>query len=225
MTPGSVEAEIGDASVGNEAPAGILDDLGNGVEKDDASGEHAGRGDHGDGIDDGDGVEEGLKEDFPDGADVAIFDVDGAEQEGDAEGEKVELKEENGDEEPAPGRSDAVDEGEDDNDDEIDTDINDGSEGGGNGDDVLGETDFADEVAAGDDGLDALIGALSEETPEDGAEEEIDGVVWDVVAEAEELGENDVENSKKHQRAQKCPKITENRALIAEFEVGFGEFL
>lgn len=197
MAPGTIEAEVGDAGVGDEAPAGVLDDLSDGVEKNDAGGEEAGGGDHGDWIDDGDGIEKGLEKNFPDGTDVAIFDIDRAKKQGDAEGKKIEFEEKNRNEEPTPGRGDAVDEGKNDDDDEIDADVDDGGEGSGDGDDVFGKTDFANEVTADDDGVDALVGAFGEETPEDGAKKEVDGVVWDVVAEAEELSENDVENSKK----------------------------
>lgn len=70
-----------------------------------------------------------------------------------------------------------------------------------------------------------MIGAFSEEAPKDGAEQEINGVVRDVVAEAEELGEDDIEDSKKQERAEKCPKVAEDGALVAEFEIGFGEAL
>lgn len=202
-----------------------MDDLGDGVEKDDAGSEEASGGDHGNRVDDGDGIEKGLEKNFPDGTDVAIFDIDRAKKQGDAESKKIEFEEKNRDEEPTPRGGDAVDESENDDDDEIDANVDDGGEGSGNGDDVFGETDFADEIAADDDGVDALIGAFGEETPENGTEKEVDGIVWDVVAEAKELGENDVKNGEKEQRAEKRPKITENRALIAEFEVGFGEFL
>lgn len=197
LAPGAVEAEIGDAGVGDEAPAGVLDDLGDGIEHDDAGGEHAGTCNHGNRIDDGDGVEKGLEEDFPDGADVAIFDIDGAKKQGDAEGEKVEFKEEDWDEQPTPGRSDAINEGENYNNDEIDADIDNGGEGGGDSDDVFGEADFANEIAASDDGLDALIGTFGEEAPEDGTEQEIDGVMWDVIAKTKKPGEDDVEDGEK----------------------------
>lgn len=78
-----------DRFLGDEGPADVLDDLGDRVDKDDFGGERAGGGDHGNRIDDRDGVEEGLGKDFPDGTDVAVFDVDRAEKEGDAEGKKV----------------------------------------------------------------------------------------------------------------------------------------
>lgn len=197
MTPGAVEAEIGDAGVGDEAPAGVLDDLGDRIEHDDAGGEHAGTCNHGNRIDDGDGVEKGLEEDFPDGADVAIFDIDGAKKQGDAEGEKIKFKEEDWDEQPTPGRSDAINEGENYNNDEIDADINNGGEGGGDSDDVFGEADFANEIAASDDGLNALIGTFSEEAPEDGAEQKIDRVMRDVVAKTKKPGEDDIEDGEK----------------------------
>ena len=57
-----------------------------------------------------------MGEDVPDRGDVAIFDVDGAEQEGDAEGEGVELNDGERDEQPREAGGDAVDEGEDDDD-------------------------------------------------------------------------------------------------------------
>lgn len=61
LAPGTIEAEIGDAGVGDEAPAGVLDDLGNGVEQEKTGGEEAGVGDHGDGVDNRDGIEESLE--------------------------------------------------------------------------------------------------------------------------------------------------------------------
>ena len=125
--------------------------------------------DEGDGVNNGDGVEEGLGEDVPDRGDVAIFDVDAAEQEGDAEGEGEELNDEERDELPREAGGDAVDEGEDDDDAEVDGEINEGGGGGGNDDDVFREADLAKEIAAVDDGLDALTGTFGEEVPEDGA--------------------------------------------------------
>ena len=48
--------------------------------------------------------------------------------------------------------------------------------------------------------------------------------MWDVAAKAEELREDDVENCKHEQGAKKRPKIAEDGTLVAELEVGFGEF-
>ena len=78
-----------DGFFGDEGPADVLDNLGDRVDKDDFGGERAGRSDHGDRVDDRNGVEESLGKDFPDGADVAVFNVNRAEEEGDAEGKKV----------------------------------------------------------------------------------------------------------------------------------------
>ncbi len=111
-----------------------------------------------------------MDEDVPDGSDVAVLDVDGAEQERNSEREDVEFEQKQGDEEPGPGGGDAVDESEDDDDDEIDEDVDDGGKGSRDDNDVLRKTDFAEEVATVDDGLDALVSALSEETPESGTD-------------------------------------------------------
>ena len=166
-----------------------------------------------------------MGEDVPDGGDVAVFDVDGAEQEGDAEGEGVELDDGKRDEQPREAGGDAVDEGEDDDDAEVDGEVDEGGGGGGNDDDVFREADFAEKVAAGDDGLDALAGAFGEEVPEDGAGQEVDGVVGDVGAEAEELGENEVEDGEHEERAKDGPEVAEDGPLIAELEVGLDELL
>ena len=64
--------------MGDETVANILDGLGNGVCKDDFGGEGAVFCDHFDRINDGDGIEKGLDKHFPDGGDVAVFDVDRA---------------------------------------------------------------------------------------------------------------------------------------------------
>ena len=48
--------------------------------------------------------------------------------------------------------------------------------------------------------------------------------MWNVAAEFEEFGENDVENSEHHHWTEKRPKVAEDRALIAELEIGFSEF-
>ena len=88
-----------------------------------------------------------MGQDVPDRGDVAIFDVDSAEQEGDAEGEGVELNNRERDEQPREAGGDAVDEGEDDDDAEVDGEIDEGGGGGGNDDDVFREADLAEEVA------------------------------------------------------------------------------
>ena len=80
-------------------------------------------------------------------------------------------------------------------------------------------------VATTDDGLDALVGALGEEAPEGGTDEEVDWVVGDVAAEFEKLGKDHIEDGKHHERAKEGPKVAENGTLVAEFEIRFGEFL
>ncbi len=167
----------------------------------------AGIEDHGQRIDDRDGVEKRLGEDIPDGGDVAIFDVDGAEEEGDAESEGVELEDEERNEQPGPAGSDAVKEGEENEDAEVDGEVDEGGGGGGDDDNVFREADLAQEVATEDDGLDALPGTFGEEVPEDSAGQEIDGVVRDVAADAEEFREDDIEDGKHQKWAQNCPKI------------------
>ena len=130
--------------------------MGYGVEEDDLGGELTSSGDHRDRIDNRNGIEEGLDEDLPDAGDVAVFDVDRAEEKSHTEGEDVELQDGGDDEEPSGARGDAVDKRKDNNDDEVDKHIDDSCERGGDYNDVLGEADFAEEVAAIDDGLDAL---------------------------------------------------------------------
>lgn len=68
-----------------------------------------------------------------------------------------------------------------------------------------------------------MISTLREKAPKDGAEQEIDWVVWDVVAEAKKLSEDNIEDGEKQERAKKRPKITEDGALVAEFEIGLRE--
>lgn len=165
-----------------------------------------------------------MDEDVPDRGDVAVFDVDGAEKEGDTKGEGVKLEDEREHPEPAEAGGDAVDEGEDDDDTEVDAEVDEGGGGGGDHDDPFREADFAEKVAAGDDSVNSLASALSEEVPKDGAGQEVDGVVRDVVAEVEELCEDDVEDGKHQKRAQDSPKITEDGALIAELKIGLDEF-
>lgn len=201
-----------------------MDDLGDGVGKEEFGGGEGFGGDHGDGVDDGDGVEKGLGENFPDGGDVAKADVDGAEEEGETEREKVEFDEKNRYEEPRKTGGDATEEGEKEDDGDVDEEVDNGGGGGGDDDDVFGEIDFAEEVAASDDGLDALIGAFEKEAPENGAGEEIDGVVRNVAAEMENFDEDGVEDGKHQKGADDCPEIAEDGALITEFEVGFSKF-
>lgn len=166
-----------------------------------------------------------MGEDVPDRGDVAIFDVDGAEQEGDAEGEGVELNDGERDEQPREAGGDAVDEGEDDDDAEVDGEVDEGGGGGGNDDDVFREADLAEEVAAVDDGLDALAGTFGEEVPEDGAGQEIDGVVGDVVAETQELSKDEIEDGEHQEWTEDGPEVAKKRPLIAELEIGFDELL
>lgn len=66
-----------------------MDGLSDRVKKDDFSGDFAGADNHGDWIDDWDGIEEGLYKNVPNGGDVAILDIDGAEEKGDAKGKAI----------------------------------------------------------------------------------------------------------------------------------------
>ena len=88
-----------------------MNDLSDGVQEEKARDERAvcaGADDHCDRVNDRDGVKEGLDDDVPDGGDVAIFDVDGAEEKSDAERKGVELEDGERDEEPRPSGGDAV---------------------------------------------------------------------------------------------------------------------
>ena len=159
------EVPGGDGFGGDDTVADVLNGLGDGVKKNNLRGDFAGGGDHGNGVDNWDGVEKSLDEDVPDGGDVAIFDIDGAEQKSETKGEKIELDDGRDGEEPGWAWGNAVDEGEDDNDDEVNQHVNDGGECGGDDDDVLWEADFSEQVAAIHNGLDALGSTFSEEAP------------------------------------------------------------
>ena len=165
----------------DKAVADILDDLSDGVDEEYLGGGLTGGSDHGDRIDDRDGVEKSLCENVPDRGDIAILDVDGAEEEWNAEGETVEFKEDDRDKEPSPGWSDTVDECEDYDYDEIDEQINNSGKSSGYNDDIFWKADFTDEFAASDDGLDTLASTFNKETPEGGASEEINWVMRDVI--------------------------------------------
>lgn len=176
-----------------------MDDLGDGIDEDDISGDltkSATLQNHGDGVDNRDGVKEGLDEDVPDRGDVAVFDIDSAEEEGDAEGESIELKDERKNEKPVPAWDDAVDKGKDNNYTEVNSEIDKSSSGGGDDDDVFRETNLTKEVAAIDDSLNTLPGAFGEKVPKDGTGHKIDGVMRDIAAHLKEFCEDDVENSK-----------------------------
>ena len=92
----------------------------NGVQKNDFGGSDGTRCDHGDRIDDWYSIEEGLGENVPDGGDVAIFDVDGTKEEGNAKGKAIVFEEKNWHEKPTPGGGDSIDESEDEDNDEVD---------------------------------------------------------------------------------------------------------
>lgn len=109
----------------DKTKADVLNGLGDGAKENNFCGDFAGGGDHGDGIDDWDGIEKSLDENVPDGSDIAIFDVDGAKQEGETKREKINFKNGWNGEEPSWTRSDAVDESEDNNNDEVDEHIDD----------------------------------------------------------------------------------------------------
>ncbi len=176
-----------------------MDDLGDGVDKDDIGSdltESATLQNHGDRVDNRDGVKESLDKDIPDRSDVAVFDIDSAEEKGDAEGESIELKDEREDKKPTPARGDAIDKGKDDNYTEINSEINESGGGGGDDDNVFRETDLTKEVAAIDDSLNTLPGAFGEKVPKDGTSHKINGVMRNVAAHLKKLGEDDVENSK-----------------------------
>lgn len=176
-----------------------MDDLGDRVDEDDIGGdltESATLQNHGDGVDNRDGVKEGLNKDIPDRGDVAIFNIDSAEEEGDAEGEGIEFKDEREDEKPTPARGDAVNKREDDNYAEVNSKIDKSGGGSRDDDDVFREADLTKEVAAIDDSLNTLPGAFGEKVPKDGTGHKINGVMRNVAAHLKEFGEDDVENSK-----------------------------
>lgn len=112
--------------MGDEAETDILNSLGNWAEKDNFGGDFAGGSDHGDWIDDRDGIEKSLDENIPDGSNIAIFDVDGTKQKGEAEREEINFKDSRDGEEPSWAWGDTVDESKDNNDDEVDKHIDDG---------------------------------------------------------------------------------------------------
>ena len=47
----------------------------------------------------------------------------------------------------------------------------------------------------------------------------------DVIAEAQEFGENEIENGEHQKRTEDGPKVAEKRPLIAELEIGLDELL
>ena len=219
-----VSVPNGDCFWGDDEVAGVLNYLGGRVKQEELGDIWVVGGDHGDGIDNGGGVEKCLDDNFPDMGNVAIFDVDGAEEERDAEGEDVELDDDEGGEEDGPVEIDAVDDGEKQDDTEVDTERNEGGDGSGDDEDVFGEVDFTEEVATRNDRLDTEAGGFGEESPENGTGEEVDGVVRDVATPAEKINENDVDDGEKHERFDDGPEIAESGALVFELEVGFDEF-
>ena len=84
----------------NKAIANILDDLSDWVKEEGFGGEVGSGSNHGDGVNDWDGVKEGLSGNIPYGSDVAIFDIDGAKEKGNAKGKAVKFKNQNWDDEP-----------------------------------------------------------------------------------------------------------------------------
>lgn len=202
-----------------------MDDLSDGIKADDLGSElteaAAGVQNHCKGVNDRDRIKEGLDENVPDGGDVAIFDVDGAEEKGNAKSKGVEFEDERKNPEPAKTRGDAVDEGEDDNDAEVNAEVDKGGGGGGNNYNPFRKADFAKKIAAAYNGINSLAGTLGEKVPEDGAGHEVNGVMRDVAAHLEELSEDDIQNREHQKRSQYCPEITENGTLIPQLEVGF----
>ena len=47
----------------------------------------------------------------------------------------------------------------------------------------------------------------------------------DVVAEAQELGKDEIEDGEHQERTEDGPEVAEKRPLIAELEIGFDELL
>ena len=58
--------------------------------------------------------------------------------------------------------------------------------------------------------MDALVGTFGKEVPEDGAGKKVNGVMRDVVAEAEDFGKDDVKDGEHQERAQDGPKVAQN---------------
>lgn len=165
---------------------------------------------HADGIDDGDGVEKCLDEDIPDRSDIAIFDIDSAEQKGDTKSKSIEFNDEDRHNKPRPAGSDTVKESEDDDNAEIDGEIDKSSGGGGNNNNPLWEANFTKEVTTLDDGLDSLPSAFGEEIPKHGAGQKVNRIVRDIATELEKLGENYIKNSEHQEWAKYCPKTAQN---------------
>lgn len=69
----------GDGLISDKAIADILDDLRNWVHQKNFGGGFGSGGNHSDGVNDGDSVKKCLNTNVPDGSDVTIFDVNGAE--------------------------------------------------------------------------------------------------------------------------------------------------
>ena len=189
----------GDSFLRNKAVAEILNNLGDRVEHDNLGGGERDIGDHSDGVDNRDAVEKSLSNNIPNRGNVAIFNINSAEEEGETERKEIELEDERKDEEPSPARGNAVKKGEENHDDEINGEVDEGGASSGDSDDILRERDLADKVATSNDGLDALISALGEEAPHGRAEEEIDRVVRDGVAEFQKMTKNNIEDCK-HQK-------------------------
>lgn len=110
-----------------------------------------------------------MDEDIPDRGDIAVFDVDSAEKEGNAQGEGVKFENEWKNPEPREAGRNAVDESENNDDAEVNAKVDKGGGGGGNNYNPLWEADFAQKVAARDDCVDSLAGTFGEKVPEDGA--------------------------------------------------------
>lgn len=86
--------------MGDEGVADVLDGLGDRVEEDDFRGEFGSVRDHRNRVDDRDGVKESLDENFPNRGDVAVFYINRAEEEGDAERENIKFENRRNREEP-----------------------------------------------------------------------------------------------------------------------------
>jgi len=68
----------GNRLIGNETVTNVLDDLSDGVHKENFGGGLGSFGNHGEGVNNWNGIEKGLDTDIPNGSDVAVFDVNSA---------------------------------------------------------------------------------------------------------------------------------------------------
>ena len=171
-------------------------------------------------VNDGRTVEEELQSDFPEVADVTIFDEQRSQHQTNAQRQQVHFKNVQRQQQDCPTELHSGQQSEHKHHQQVEEQVDERGDRSGKNDDVLGEVDLTDEVATRYDRLQTLRSRFGEEGPERDAGQQVDGIVRNVSTHRQELGEHDVHHREQHERLENRPQVAKRRLLVAQLEIG-----